>query len=121
MRFDDPLSDAETFRQTGGYLSEIGSRASSVADIHGQYMGLLKFSPQGWKNISGLIRACDVSMVDRLDMTAILNKLLGAEIPIQVVPVDGRWCEVDTERDLEMYLAKVNATNGASWSHDWRW
>ena len=48
MRFNNPLSDAENFRLDGDRLIEIGLKASSIEEIEGQYMGLLKFTPAGW-------------------------------------------------------------------------
>lgn len=52
VRFEDPLSDAETFRLApDGRVIEIGSKTKKLADIQGQYMGLLKFTPRGWNTV----------------------------------------------------------------------
>ncbi|MDC0307420.1 phosphocholine cytidylyltransferase family protein, partial [bacterium] len=49
LRFKDPLEDAESFRlDSENFVSEIGLKATSVDQIQGQYMGLLKFKPEGW-------------------------------------------------------------------------
>ncbi|MEP7083604.1 MAG: phosphocholine cytidylyltransferase family protein, partial [Betaproteobacteria bacterium] len=51
-RFDDPLSDAETFRlHADGTLAEIGGNPVSLEAIEGQYMGLLGFEPAGWSEV----------------------------------------------------------------------
>ncbi len=48
-RFGDPILDAETFRLTSEHtLAEIGYKPKSVDEVQGQYMGLLRFTPQGW-------------------------------------------------------------------------
>ena len=48
-RFGDPLLDAETFRlSSDGSLLEIGNKPRNVEEVEGQYMGLLRFSPEGW-------------------------------------------------------------------------
>ena len=120
-RFDDPLGDAETFREDNGCLTDIGRKTGDIADIHGQYMGLLKFSPAGWEKTVALIDTLDAPVIDSLDMTTLLQKLLGEDIAIQVVEVEGRWCEVDTEQDLGLYVARIEADENDAWSHDWRW
>ncbi|GHU19968.1 transferase [Betaproteobacteria bacterium] len=117
LRFANPLGDAETFREENGVLKEIGARAQSLAEIHGQYMGLLKIAPAGWRAIMDLCAQPDINS-DRLDMTGLLRRLLADGLKIGAVPVSGCWCEVDSESDLALYQEKVNAH--AIWSHDWR-
>ncbi len=103
-RFEDPLSDAETFRiDDDGRLIEIGGRAASLDDVRGQYMGLLKFTPAGWSTVEGYLASLPPSEVDRLDMTGLLRRLLALGVRIDTVPVSDRWFEVDTERDLLVY------------------
>jgi choline kinase len=99
-RFDDPLSDAETFKLTpDGFLIEIGNKPATVAEVEGQYMGLLKFTPAGWAAVTGHLQSMQPQDVDRLDMTSLLRGLLGRGIPVRAVPVNEPWFEVDTERD----------------------
>lgn len=99
-RFDDPLSDAETFRlNKDGTLREIGKKPSSLADIEGQYMGLLRFTPAGWRQVEQFLAGKNV---DRLDMTSLLNGLLEGGHQVHAVPVSGGWFEVDSARDLEV-------------------
>ena len=122
-RFRDPLEDAETFRHRDGQLLEIGKKANSLNEIEGQYMGLLRFSPQGWAHISALLSAISANDRDQLDMTSLLALLLERGVRIGTVPVSGRWCEVDSERDLELYQSRIKQTVGGHrpWHHDWRW
>jgi len=120
-RFDDPLGDAETFREQDGCLTDIGRKTADILDIRGQYMGLLKFSPLGWEKSLRLIGTHDGFAIDSLDMTTLLQQLIGGDIVIHVAEVEGRWCEVDTEQDLKLYAARVGSEEGEIWSHDWRW
>lgn len=117
LRFEDVLSDAETFRQEEGLLREIGGRAASLAEIHGQYMGLLSFSRTGWERLTAACAGLGPAAVDKLDMTGLLRLLLAHETRIEAVPVAGRWCEADSGSDLKTYEAAL--ARGA-WSHDWR-
>lgn len=122
-RFQDPLGDAESFRHSNGRLLEIGEKANTLDEIEGQYMGLLRFSPDGWARVTELLSELSPSDRDRLDMTSLLGRLLDRNVGIGTVPVAGRWCEVDSEVDLELYrscLEDADATN-VRWHHDWRW
>ena len=103
-RFDDPLSDAETFDiDAAGKVIEIGGRASSLSQIKGQYMGLLRFAPDGWNTATEYIRTLSSAAVNKLDMTALLRALISRGVAIGAVAVNGRWGEVDTQSDLELY------------------
>lgn len=117
LRFEDVLSDAETFRQEGGLLCEIGGKPSSLAQIHGQYMGLLGFTRAGWERLEAACAALGAEAVDKLDMTSLLRLLLAQNTVIGAVPVAGRWCEADSGSDLKTY---EDALARGSWSHDWR-
>ena len=118
-RFDEPLSDAETFRVgQDGTLEEIGDRPRTLDEVQGQYMGLLKLTPTGWGQVRALLGRTPLAEGDALDVTALLRRLLAEGKEIATVPVDGRWCEVDSESDLRMYESKLESPDG--WSHDWR-
>ena len=104
-RFVDPLSDAETFRiDARGHLLEIGGRAAHIEEIQGQYMGLLKFTPAAWTVIETLLAALDPQARDRLDMTALLRRLLADQrLSIATVATEGGWGEIDSPSDLALY------------------
>lgn len=112
------LADAETFRQEGGLLREIGGKPSSLDQIHGQYMGLLSFSRAGWERLEAACSALGAEAVDKLDMTGLLRLLLEQGAAITAVPVEGRWCEADSASDLGSY---EHALTTGHWSHDWRY
>jgi choline kinase len=118
-RFEDPLADAETFRQRDGWLETIGERAKDLADIEGQYMGLLRFTPESWHRAEAWLNTQPAEYQRRIDMTSFLRGLVAAGIPIACVPVSGGWCEVDSGEDAKRYEARLSQTGG-EWSHDWR-
>lgn len=122
-RFADPLQDAESFRAEGGRLREIGHRVTDLSAIGGQFMGLLRFSPSGWRTVESALSALSSADIDRLDTTGLLALLLGAGVEIDTFPVDGRWCEVDCAEDLQLYTARLHDADrrGRAWRHDWRW
>jgi L-glutamine-phosphate cytidylyltransferase len=103
-RFADPLSDAETFRTDArGNLIEIGRRATRIEEIEGQYMGLLKFTPQAWRAVEGVLAALDPKARDKMDMTTLLRALLDSGFPIATIGISGQWGEIDSSGDLELY------------------
>jgi choline kinase len=107
-RGEDPLADAETLRLgADGRILEIGQKPRSLAEIEGQYMGLMKFSPAG----VGLLRKTfhdarhagqlGGKPVEKAYMTDLLRAMIEAGHRIDAVPVRGGWVEVDTVGDLE--------------------
>jgi choline kinase len=104
-RFNNPLVDAETFKVSeDGYVAEIGKTALSLDQIQGQYMGLLKFTPNGWLRLEGAIDFLSAGDFKRVDMTSSLQKVVeGDKKSIFAVPYAGLWGEVDTENDLQVH------------------
>jgi len=103
-RFDDPLSDAETFKvDRNGILQEIGGKASSIAEIEGQYMGLLKITPTGFAYIKRYLESCSSEQVKKMDMTTLLANLIKNNVVINTVPVSGQWHEIDNKKDMEVF------------------
>jgi choline kinase len=117
-RFDQPLSDAESFRESEGWLVDIGRKVDRLDEVGGQFMGLLLMSQQGWASVRTLLASLQPAEVERLDTTALLRRLLHAGERIRALAVEGRWCEVDTQADLDGYERQLGQ---AGWSHDWRW
>ena len=104
-RFADPLSDAETFRlDARAVLKEIGGRAEHVGDIQGQFMGLLRIEPQGWREMLRLARALPRRDRDGLHMTGLLQKVIVAgEVHVRALAYLDKWGEIDSPSDLFVY------------------
>lgn len=105
QRFDDPLSDAESFRlNPNGTLAEIGGKPTSLSQIEGQYMGLLRFTPDGWKEVERIRSQLPQKARDYMHMTGTLNLVIAAgNIAIQAIPYEFAWGEVDSPEDLDSY------------------
>ncbi|MBI3772181.1 MAG: phosphocholine cytidylyltransferase family protein [Gammaproteobacteria bacterium] len=104
-RFGDPLEDAETFRlNPDGTLAEIGNPPQSIGEIQGQYMGLLRFTPEGWDEVTRIRSELSATECDRMHMTGTLQKVIeGARVAVSAVPYEGEWGEVDSAEDLAAY------------------
>ncbi len=115
-RFSDPIDDAETFASNDGKLRAIGGRAFSLDEIGGQFMGLLKTTPAGWKHLSRPLVA-DETLQRRGDTTQLLQVILGQGVTVNVVDCEGGWIEVDTPADRDTVAKGLAQTD---WIHDWR-
>lgn len=118
-RFTDVLADAESLRRQDGRLREIGARVADVAAIEAQFTGLVRFSRRGWQQAAAVLDTLAPAQRRRIDTTALLALLLQHGADVAAIDVDGRWCEVDSARDLALY--RLLARRCPGWSHDWRW
>ena len=117
-RFEDPAVDAESFRIEDGWIVEIGGRVSSLESVDGQYLGLFKLAPEGWRKIRGFLSLTEDAVARSLDVTALLSRLIGEGIKVKGTPIRGRWCELDHVTDLRLYERMIQSDT--QWSHDWR-
>lgn len=104
-RFDDPLLDAETFRMTPEHvLTEIGNKPKTVDEVQGQYMGLLRFTPDGWAEVLRIRAGLTSEQCDKMHMTGTLQRVIEAHrICIEAVPYHGGWGEIDSKEDMDVY------------------
>lgn len=107
-RFENPLEDAETFQiNAEGRITDIGRRAASLDEIKGQYMGLLRFTPQGWAAVEELLSTLSQEARDKLDMTSLLQRLIKGGTAVRGMPISCAWGEVDSATDLSLYEADI--------------
>ena len=109
-RMDDPLQDAETLRlDTSGNITELGKKPKSLADIQGQYTGMMRFSSELAAKLPSIYGALDpVGPYDGKDrdnmyMTSFLQHIIDSVSPIQALRLEGGWLEIDSVQDLECY------------------
>ena len=75
-RFEDPLSDAETFRiKNDKTIVEIGHKPKSLEEIEGQFMGLYTISQKAVNWIRDLLSE-EPSLRNTLDTTTMINLLI---------------------------------------------
>lgn len=102
-RFANPLDDAETFRlHPDGTVAGIGEKPAHIDDVQGQYMGLLYFTPQGWRHVREHLVQLPPEVVQKLDMTSLLRSLLD-QMPIHAIPIRDTWFEFDSESDINEF------------------
>ena len=75
-----------------------------VAQVQGQYMGLLRFTPKGWSEVLRIRSNLDSVDQDSMHMTGTLQQLINAgRLAVAAVPYTGTWGEVDSKSDLDTY------------------
>lgn len=100
LRFEDPLEDAESFRiDNSGRLLEIGTKVKDVGEIEGQFMGIVKFTLDGWEKI---LKVWDNMSQEKetVDTTTFISILLQNNIVINTFAYDGFWFEIDRPEDI---------------------
>ncbi|PWT75145.1 MAG: transferase [Proteobacteria bacterium] len=122
-RFENPLSDAETFRQKDGWLIDIGRKPERISDVEGQYIGLIKLTPAGWVQVEQVLSSLSIDVQRRTDVTNLLRILLDRGLRVRCVPGAGAWCEIDDSADVDLYQRSLQESdrNATRWHHDWRW
>jgi L-glutamine-phosphate cytidylyltransferase len=118
LRFEDPLDDAETFKSKGNILNYIGGKANDISEIEAQYMGLIKLTESGWNKMFEIYKSFSKEIQDKLDMTTMINELLNRDIKVNIVFVEGGWCESDSYSDILIYEEQMKINK--DWIHDWR-
>ena len=102
MRFEEPLSDAESFTlDLKGNITEIGNKVKTVEEIEGQFMGLLKINSKAKDLIINIINQ-DSSKFYNYDTTKLINELINNDISVGAVANQDGWCEIDCPRDLQI-------------------
>jgi choline kinase len=110
IRFKYPLVDAETLRvNDSGDILELGRKPKSLAEIGGQYMGLIKIRAEFAPRLRLAYQQMppndlsDGSKTSNMFMTDFLQYLIDSGQPVRAVMVCGGWLELDTAEDLELY------------------
>ena len=116
IRFENPLEDAENIEYRDDNLISIGEKINDVNNVKSQFMGLIKFSSDGWDISYNLYNSFSEEDRKLLDMTTFLSHLIKI-IKVKIVFVQGMWCEVDNINDLMVYKERLKNN---SWNHDWR-
>lgn len=106
-RSADPLADAETLRLgENGAILEIGQRPESLAEVEGQYMGVMKFTARGVAQLKTVFH--DVVSAGMLGgksaeashMTDLLHALILRDYSVTGVKSREPWVEIDTVEDF---------------------
>lgn len=112
-RNENPLDDAETLKlEVDLRIREIGQKPQSLADIEGQYMGLIKVRPAGIRTLKKVFHDAKAvgslrgKPVEKAYMTDLLQAVIDLGYRVDAVPMRGGWAEVDTVGDLHSQITR---------------
>ena len=118
VRFPDPLDDAETLKiGKDGNIIEIGQKPSSLDEVEGQYIGLMKFTSKGISQIKSTFYSIKENeslfnkSLDEAYMTDLLQTAIDLGNLVTPVFINGDWVEVDTVKDMtsDVTLNRLNS------------
>ena len=102
-RNDNPLSDLEDFMiSPEGKILKIGTKPTHLGAIQGQYMGVLRITSKGWKEIFEFIKTNQIQIQNNMSITEFLSHFILKGGSVYGVPFSGKWCEIDTSKDLSI-------------------
>ena len=102
MRFENPLSDAETLIiNIDKSIKEIGKKTDNYKNIEGQYIGLFKLS----SSMLCKIFSNDKLNIKTLDFTSLFQNLILSGEKIFVEKVRDQWFEIDSK---DLFIAEKN-------------
>lgn len=120
LRLDNPLDDAETLLlDKEDFITELGKKPESYAQIQGQYTGLIKIRKDKIKDFIDFYKELERdALYDGKDfynmyMTSFLQLLIDQSWKVKATMVESGWLEVDSVEDLETY-EKMEANNTLS-------
>ena len=112
-RPDNPKSLADKVLINQKKILQISAKETSL-DIKnqavGEFLGIIKLSGNGSKIIikkyeelekSHVGRFHDANSLEKAKLVDILQELIDSKIEISPITIDGKWCEIDTPKDLE--------------------
>ena len=83
-------------------LQEIGMKTNNYKKIMGQFMGIIKFKPYGWKQFKNA-KFKYFKKENKIYTTDILNSLaVNNKVNIKVIKYDDKWSEIDNFNDIKI-------------------
>lgn len=110
-RDQHPISEAELVRIEGDRIVQIGRNVIPPDEVHGEFIGLAKFSKKGaeilrmhykWAVQNYKARAFHgAPSIDKAYFSDMINELVAQGYPVSHIDIDGGWAEIDTPEDFD--------------------
>ena len=116
IRFKNPILDAESLKmdQTGT-IQNIGQKVTSLSEIEGQYIGLMRFKAEGIEFLKKFYESMKTKALngenplnksipfEKSYMTDLLYALIKNGQKLKAVTTHNGWLELDTIEDFQLY------------------
>ena len=110
-RTKHPKSEAENVQlNKANKIIKIEKNIKNENDNVGEFLGIMKFSPYGSgvfvKQYEELIKTHvgtfqQAPSILKAYLTDMIQELVDSQIDVEAVIISGKWCEIDTNQDLE--------------------
>jgi len=110
-RDQHPISDGEMVKVEKGRVVKIGKDVVSPEEVHGEFIGLAKFTKSGAELMKAAYhRAAEENpnapfhqaiCLEKAYLTDMIQELADNGLLVQSVDIAGGWMEIDTAQDLE--------------------
>ena len=117
-RYADPLSDLETYRLDKiGNVVSLGDEASSLDEIDGQYIGLIKLNKTGSKIFKNELefffnkQKVNNKSFSTAYLTDFIQALINKKYTIKSIDILTDYIEIDTIEDLESKITIERVSN----------
>ena len=111
-RTENPFDEADKVRFEQGNVSRIFKTMTEEDKKFeiGEFIGLMKLSKNGSKQLVNCYEKIhthegkfhDARSIEKAKLIDLLQELIENKIKIDAIPITGKWCEIDTEQDLEI-------------------
>ena len=115
IRIQNILDDIESLTLKDGFITNLGQKVTSLTNIQGQYIGLMKFQNDAisiLKDFYHISKKQSESGSNPLNfktsfensyMTDFLQGLINNGHKLKAIEINGGWLELDTLNDLKIY------------------
>jgi choline kinase len=110
LRLENPLDDAETLKlDDEDFVTELGKKTESYADVQGQYTGLIKLRGDKVSDFISFYNSIDRDIIydgqdfNNMYMTSFLQMMIDSGWKVKAALVNNGWLEIDTVEDLSLY------------------
>ena len=114
-RKDHPPEEAENvIFDANNYVVEIGKILTEKHDVHGEFIGMMKFTPRGAEIIKRHFHRAKALFWDKpfqraevfqkAYLTDMIQEMVALGVPIHCVIIERGWMEIDTVEDYEKAL-----------------
>lgn len=126
-RYQHPISEAELVRVEGDRVTQIGKNVIPRDEVHGEFIGLTKFSRKGAEilkmNYELAIQNYQARpfqrapSIDKAYFTDMIQEIIDRGYPVCHIDIRGGWAEIDTVEDFNRVsrelpsVLKINSHN----------
>jgi choline kinase/DNA-binding XRE family transcriptional regulator len=117
-RSDHPIEEAESvIFDTDNHVVEIGKIVTNKDDVHGEFIGMMKFTPRGAEIFKRHFNRSKelfwgkpfqrAPVFEKAYITDMIQEMVDLGVPIHSVIIERGWKEIDTVEDFENAIKEM--------------